>query len=81
MKAEYEQKILLAKNEGQEIIKQAENYESSGLKKYVEENNIIPKWEYKKRLKLILDGDSRKDNEIALDLLNQGKSLEYVCEE
>ena len=51
------------------------------VKKYVEENNIIPKWEYKKRLKLILDGDSRKDNEIALDLLNQGKSLEYVCEE
>ena len=51
------------------------------VKNYVEENNIIPKWEYKKRLKLILDGDSRKDNEIALDLLNQGKSLEYVCEE
>ena len=51
------------------------------VKEYVEENNITPKWEDKKRLKLILDGDSRKNNEIALDLLNQGKSLNDVCEE
>ncbi|MBQ3422643.1 MAG: helix-turn-helix domain-containing protein, partial [Romboutsia sp.] len=46
---------------------------------YIKENNINPKWEEKKRLKLILDGDSRKNDEIVLDLLNQGMSLNDVC--
>ncbi len=49
--------------------------------KYVKENNITTKWEDKKRLKLILDGDNRKNDEIALDLLNQGKSIEDVSDE
>ena len=51
------------------------------VKEYIEENNITPKWEEKKRLKLVLDGDSRKTNEIALDLLNQGKEIKEVCNE
>ena len=37
------------------------------VKEYIQENNITPKWEEKKRLKLFLDGDSRKNDEIALD--------------
>ena len=49
------------------------------VKEYIKENNINPKWEEKKRLKLILDGDSRKNDEIVLDLLNQGMSLNDVC--
>lgn len=51
------------------------------IKEYVEKNNISPEWEEKKKLKLVLDGDSRKNDEIALDLLNQGKSIKEVCDE
>ena len=51
------------------------------VKEYINENNIIPKWEEKKRLKLVLDGDSRKNEEIALDLLNQDKNINDVSEE
>jgi ATP-dependent DNA helicase RecQ len=51
------------------------------VKVYVYENNIVPKWEDKKRLKLILDGDNRKNDEIVLDLLNQGQNIKDVCEE
>lgn len=51
------------------------------IKEYIEENNIVPKWEYKKRLKLILDGDNRKNEEIVLDLLNQGMTIKDVCDE
>ena len=51
------------------------------VKEYIQENNINPKWEEKKRLKLVLDGDSRKNDEIVLDLLNQGIELNDVCNE
>ncbi|GAA3646144.1 DNA helicase RecQ [Asaccharospora irregularis] len=51
------------------------------VKGHIEENNIIPKWEEKKRLKLVLDGDSRKTDEIVLDLLNQGNDIKEVCNE
>ncbi|MEF9991580.1 MAG: DNA helicase RecQ [Romboutsia sp.] len=51
------------------------------VKEYIEENNISPKWEEKKRLKLLLDGDSRKSEEIVLDLLNQGNDLGKICNE
>lgn len=51
------------------------------VKEYIEENNINPKWEEKKRLKLVLDGDSRKTDEIVLDLLNQGNDIKEVCNE
>ena len=51
------------------------------VKEYIQENNINPKWEEKKRLKLVLDGDSRKNDEIALDLLNQNKNIDEVSDE
>ena len=51
------------------------------VKEYIQENNINPKWEEKKRLKLVLDGDSRKNDEIALDLLNQNKDINDVADE
>ncbi|WP_042275100.1 DNA helicase RecQ [[Clostridium] dakarense] len=51
------------------------------VKKYVNENSIEVKWEEKKRLKLVLDGDSRKNDEITLDLLNQGIDIKDVCDE
>lgn len=51
------------------------------VKEYIKENNITPKWEEKKRLKLVLDGDSRKNDEIALDLLNQNKNINEVADE
>ena len=51
------------------------------VKEYIKENNITPKWEEKKRLKLVIDGDSRKNDEIALDLLNQNKDINDVANE
>lgn len=51
------------------------------VKEYIQENNINPKWEEKKRLKLVLDGDSRKNDEIALNLLNQNKDINDVADE
>lgn len=51
------------------------------VKEYIKENNITPKWEEKKRLKLVIDGDSRKNEEIALDLLNQNKDINEVVDE
>lgn len=51
------------------------------VKEYIQENNINPKWEEKKRLKLVLDGDNRKNDEIALDLLNQNKDINDVADE
>ncbi|UWD47497.1 DNA helicase RecQ [Clostridioides difficile] len=61
-----------------------EKYGSSLLdevKRYVKENSIDVNWEKKKKRKLILDGESRKNNEIALDLLNQGKDIQSVSQE
>ncbi|MGM9532500.1 DNA helicase RecQ [Intestinibacter sp.] len=55
---------------GQEII--------DTVKKYVEQNDIKVDWKDKKRKKLILDGESRKPKEIALDLLNQGIDMRKV---
>lgn len=51
------------------------------VKEYVNEKKITPNWKYKKKSKLIIDGDSRKDSEIVLDLLNQGKSIEFICDD
>ena len=45
------------------------------VNEYLEEKNMHPIWQDKKKLKIVIDGDSRKNNEIALDLLNQGKEL------
>jgi len=48
---------------------------------YVEEKGIDPTWNEKKRKRLVLDGDERKNNEIALDLLSEGVELNQVSEE
>lgn len=51
------------------------------VKQYVKENDINIIWEKKGKRKLILDGESRKNNEIALDLLNQGKDIQSISQE
>ncbi|MFL8801181.1 MULTISPECIES: DNA helicase RecQ [unclassified Clostridioides] len=51
------------------------------VKQYVRENDINVTWEKKGKRKLILDGESRKNNEIALDLLNQGKDIQSISQE
>lgn len=48
------------------------------VKEYLEEKNMNPRWREKKKLKIVIDGDSRKNSEVALDLLNQGKELDEV---
>lgn len=51
------------------------------VNQYIIENDITPKWEEKKKLKLVLDGDSRKNYEVVLDLLNQGINIKDVCDD
>ena len=58
---------------GQDIIKI--------VKKHTQEKNITPKWRERKKLKLMIDGDNRKNSEIVLDLLNQNKNIDDICEE
>ena len=48
---------------------------------YITENNMDVIWTEKEKLKVVIDGESRKNNEIALDLLNQGKDISFVSEE
>lgn len=48
---------------------------------YITENNMDIIWTEKEKLKVVIDGESRKNNEIALDLLNQGKDISFVSEE
>ena len=48
------------------------------VNEYLEEKNINQIWREKKKLKIVIDGESRKNSEIALDLLNQGKELDEV---
>lgn len=48
------------------------------VKEYLEENNLNPTWKEKNKLKIVIDGENRKNNEIALDLLNEGKDLNDV---
>lgn len=51
------------------------------VNRYTEENNISEIWKEKNRLKVIIDGDSRSNEEIALDMLRESKSLEDISNE
>ena len=55
------------KKYGQEII--------NLVKEYLDEKGMVVDWRDKNKLKVIIDGENRKNNEIALDLLNEGKSI------
>jgi len=48
---------------------------------YVLEHGIEVKWRDKKRNKLIIDGEHRKPDEIAIDMLKEGKELQYISQE
>ncbi len=48
---------------------------------YIEKNNLQPEWNEKKRKRLVLDGDERKNNEIALDMLSDGSTLNEASDE
>ena len=52
----------------------------SFVEEYVNQKTILVSWIEKKKKTLVLDGESRKKNEIALDLLNQGQSVKEVGE-
>ena len=58
---------------GEEILRLVEDH--------IIENNMNVNWNEKEKLKVVIDGESRKNNEIALDLLNQGKDINFVGEE
>ncbi|GKX66832.1 DNA helicase RecQ [Inconstantimicrobium mannanitabidum] len=51
------------------------------VNKYILENNINVDWKEKKKRKLIIDGDARKDKEKVIDMINEGKTLDEVYEE
>ena len=48
---------------------------------YIKEEGINPKWEEKKKRRLVIDGDERKNKEIALDMLNEEIAIEDIAEE
>ncbi|MEG0306311.1 MAG: DNA helicase RecQ [Clostridium sp.] len=48
---------------------------------YVSEHGINLPWNEKKRKRLVLDGDERKNNEVALDMLSDDRDLSEVAEE
>lgn len=51
------------------------------MNNYVLENGIEVNWRDKKRSKLIIDGEHRKQDEIAIDMLKEGKELQYISQE
>jgi len=48
---------------------------------YIEEEGITPISEEKKKKRLVIDGDERKNKEIALDMLNEDFAIEDIAEE
>jgi ATP-dependent DNA helicase RecQ len=48
---------------------------------YIEDEGINPKLEEKKKRRLVIDGDERKNKEIALDMLNEEIAIEDIAEE
>jgi len=48
---------------------------------YIKEEGITPIWEEKKKKRLVIDGDERKNKEIALDMLNEDFAIEDIAEE
>ena len=56
-------------------------YFIEAIKSYVEENSINPIWKYKEKSILVLDGERRKSNEICLDMLSKGKTIEEISAE
>ncbi|MDS0527385.1 DNA helicase RecQ [Clostridium sp. SHJSY1] len=51
------------------------------VKKYVEEKNIQRDWEYRGKLKLIIDGEERNHEEIVIDMLNEGYEIKEISSE
>ncbi|GAB6149742.1 DNA helicase RecQ [Clostridium novyi] len=51
------------------------------VNKYVYDNNITVNWVDKKRRKAIIDGETRENNEIAMDMLSNGFSLNEIAKE
>ncbi|MGL5151431.1 MAG: DNA helicase RecQ [Clostridium sp.] len=61
--------------------KKVENYGHRFLEcinDYLSEKNIEPIWSEKKRRKVIIDGETRENNDIVLDNLREGKSIEEI---
>lgn len=48
---------------------------------YVEQNLIKVEWMEKKKSKLIIDGDGRKDKEKVIDMIKDGKTLDEVYDD
>ncbi|GAB6170459.1 DNA helicase RecQ [Clostridium carnis] len=53
----------------------------SEVQKYVIENNVDVSWKEKNRKKLIIDGETRSNSEIALDMLKKNINIEYISTE
>lgn len=64
--------------------KKVENYGKDVLElvnNYVEENNIKTSWQFKKRAKIIIDGERRTVDEIALDMIKEGFNLSDISKD
>ena len=66
---------------GKKKIDSYGKYLISEVGKYVIEKNINTKWVEKKRRKLIIDGEVRSNQQISIDMIKSGSSLESVVDE
>ncbi|MEG2984084.1 MAG: DNA helicase RecQ [Peptostreptococcaceae bacterium] len=48
---------------------------------YIDENKISNQWVDKKRMKVIIDGDSRSNEEIAIDMIRENQDLDTIAKE
>lgn len=48
---------------------------------YIKDKEISTDWIEKKKLKVIIDGDSRSNEEIAIDMIKENNELDYISKE
>ena len=48
---------------------------------YIKDKEISTSWIEKKKLKVIIDGDSRSNEEIAIDMIKDNNELDYISKE
>ncbi|MBD7910475.1 MULTISPECIES: DNA helicase RecQ [Clostridium] len=48
------------------------------VKNYIEDNNLNRNWQVKGRLKLVIDGEERENEEIVIDMLNEGYEISEI---
>ena len=51
------------------------------VNEYIKDNDIEKVWIKKGRLKVIIDGEKRKHNEIVIDMIEEGRTIDYIADD